>query len=102
MAPASSPSRKLQIACAVVAFIGFAPWALMFSRTVLRAIESEQPLAMSVAAWLVLLVPVWVVWFAVIAWRDRNATVTPAVLMAMPALIIGGVRLLLPFAASGP
>ena len=98
MAPASSPSRKLQVICLLVACIGFAPWALMFSRTVLRAIESEQPLAMSVAAWLVLLVPVWVVWFGIIAWRDRNATVAPAVLMALPALIIGGVRLLMPIA----
>jgi hypothetical protein len=94
MAPA--PSRKLQVACAIVAFVGLAPWGLMFSGTVLHAIESEQPLAMSVAAWLVLLVPVWVIWFALVAWRDRNATVTPAILMALPALIIGGVQLLLP------
>ena len=94
MVPA--PSRLLQIACAVVAVIGFAPWAFMFSGTVLRAIESERPLAMSVAAWLVLLVPVWVIWFALVAWRQRNASVTPAVLMALPALIITGLRVLHP------
>ena len=97
MAPA--PSRKLQIACAIVAVAGIAPWALTFSGSVLRAIESEQPLAMSVAAWLVLMVPVWVVWFAVVAWRQRNASATPAVLMALPALIITGARVMLPIAA---
>ena len=92
----SNPSRRLQFACAIVACVGFAPWAFMFSGTVLNAIESEQPLAMSVAAWLVLLVPIWVIWFALVAWRERNATVTPAVLMALPALIISGMRLLSP------
>jgi hypothetical protein len=97
MVPA--PSRRLQIACAIVALFGFTPWTFMFSGTVLNAIESERPLAMSVAAWLVLLVPLWVVWFALVAWRERNATVTPAVLMALPALIIAGLHALLPLTA---
>lgn len=101
IAPLSSlaPSRRLQIGCAIVALIGFAPWALMFSGTVLHAIESDKPLAMSVAAWLVLLVPVWVIWFGLVAWRDRDASTTPAVLMALPAVLITGFGMVLPLAA---
>ena len=97
-----APSRMLQYACAVVALVGFAPWAFMFSGTVLHAIESKQPLAMSVAAWLVLLVPIWVVWFALVAWQRRDASITPAVLMALPAVIITGVSVLQPLSGWAP
>ena len=79
-----APSRYLQIGCAAIALLGFAPWALVFAGTMLGAIESQSPLAMSFAAWLVLLIPVWVIWFAIMAWRDRDVSAKPAVLMAIP------------------
>ena len=94
-----APSRYLQIGCAIVAAVGFAPWAMTFARTVLTAIESETPLAMSIAAWLVLLVPVWVIWFGLLAWRERDASNTPALLMALPAVLIAGLSLLRPLAS---
>ena len=110
MAPASSPLfaqphaetglrhglwRLVQIACAVVAIAGLAPWASMFGAIVSRAIDSEQPLIMCVAAWLVMLMPVWVIWFALVAWRRRDFSLTPAILTTLPTLLIAGGWLLL-------
>ncbi len=85
MTPA--PSRSLQIACAVVACLGFAPWGLVFAGALVGAIESKSPLFMSVAAWIVLLIPVWVIWFATVAWRERDVSAKPAVLMAVPGAL---------------
>jgi hypothetical protein len=92
----AAPSRILQICCAVAAVLGFLPWGRMFGDTVFQAIESPSPLAMSLAAWLVLLVPLWVVWFAILAWQNRNVSVRPAVLMALPAVVITALVLALP------
>ena len=97
-----APSRVLQIACATVAIVGFAPWANMFAGTVLNAIESKSPLMMSVAAWLVLLIPGWVIWFAVIAWRERNVSARPAVLMAIPAALLTMLVIAIPYVRFAP
>jgi hypothetical protein len=92
----AAPSRVLQLCCAVAAALGFLPWASMFGDTVFHAIESPSPVAMSLAAWLVLLVPLWVVWFAILAWQKRDVSVRPAVLMALPAVVITALVLALP------
>jgi hypothetical protein len=91
-----APSRHLQIVCAIIALIGFLPWGLMLAGTIGRAIESNVPLALSVAAWLVLLVPVWVIWFAVAAWQQRHVSARPAVLMALPAVLVTAFLVTLP------
>lgn len=96
----AAPSRVLQIACAVAAILGFLPWAIVFGGTVLKAIESQAPLTMSVAAWLVLLVPLWVIWFAILAWQNRDVSARPAVLMALPAVVITALVLALPSATT--
>lgn len=92
-----APSRFLQVACAVIALLGFAPWALVFAGTMLGAIESKSPLVMSVAAWLVLLIPVWVIWFGIVAWRDRDVSAKPAVLMALPGVLFTVLAMTAPF-----
>lgn len=97
-----APSRFLQIVCAMIAVIGFAPWALVFAGAVLGAIESRSPLVMSFAAWLVLLIPIWVIWFAIVAWRDRDVSAKPAVLMALPGALCTVLAMTTPYLALVP
>lgn len=97
-----APSRVLQISCAIAALLGFLPWGLMFADTVIGAIESRSPLLMSVAAWFILLVPVWVIWFAIVAWRERNVSIKPAVLMAIPGLLFAALAVTVPFVSVAP
>lgn len=100
MVPA--PSRIVQIGCALAVVVGFLPWCLMVAFTVLGAIESTSPIAMTIAAWATLLVPVWVAWFATLAWRQRNISARPAVLMALPVLLVTAIVLALPFSSFAP
>lgn len=100
MTPA--PSRFLQIACAVIALLGFAPWALVFAGAVLGAIESKSPLVMAIAAWLVLLIPVWVIWFGIVAWRERDVSAKPAVLMALPGALFTVLAMTTPYMTAMP
>ena len=88
--------RIVQLLCAAVAVIGFLPWGQMLAGTIGRAIESNAPLMLSVAAWLVLLVPIWVLWFAVVAWHQRHVSARPAVLMAVPAVVVTALLVALP------
>lgn len=98
----SAPSRALQIGCAVAALVGFLPWGIIFDGMVLGAIESHAPLTMSVIAWFVLLVPVWVLWFAFLAWTERDVSARPAILMAIPAVVITALMITLPVFSPGP
>jgi len=87
---ASAPRGRaiVQVSCAAIALLGFLPWAVVLAEALLQAIESPLPLQHSLLAWLVLLVPLWVLWFAIVSWRKRNETVMPAMLMAAPAVLI--------------
>lgn len=97
-----TPCRITQLSCAVTAALGFLPWGLLLAAATLQAIESPDPLTMSVAAWLVLLVPLWVLWFAVVAWNRRHESAMPALLMAAPAVVVTAMLLALPIAQSAP
>ena len=97
-----TPCRITQLSCAVTALLGFLPWGLLLAAATLQAIESPAPLTMSFAVWLVLLVPIWVVWFGVVAWNKRHESVMPAVLMAVPAIVVTAMMLALPIAQSAP
>ncbi len=93
------PYRKTQLFCIVLVVVGLLPWGLLSAALMLEAIDGAVPLVMSVAAWLVLLVPLWVVWFAVLAWRRRNETAMPAVLMACPSVVSSALYVLMPLGA---
>jgi membrane protein DedA with SNARE-associated domain len=82
--------------------LGFLPWGLVVGAMTLQAIESPSPLTMSVVTWLVLLLPLWVAWFAVVAWNKRDETAMPAVLMALPAIVATVMLLAMPVAQSAP
>ena len=90
-----TPCRFTQMSCVAMVVLGLLPWALLVGALMLHAIQSPVPLTMSVVTWLVLLVPVWVIWFAIVAWRKRNETVLPAVLMAVPIAVSGLKRIAL-------
>ena len=89
-------TRTIQIVCALIAALGFLPWALMLGDATLQAIESPLPLRHSLLAWLVLLVPLWVTWFAIVTWHHRNETSMPALLMAAPGALISLLALSVP------
>lgn len=97
-----SPCRLTQVSCVAMVALGLLPWGLMVGGLLLHAIESSVPLTMSLAVWLVLLVPMWVVLFAIVAWRKRNESAIPAVLMALPSAIVTGLFMLLPLGATLP
>jgi hypothetical protein len=102
MASASRPRLIVQIVCATIALLGFLPWALVLGEAMLQAIESPLPLQHSLMAWLVLLVPLWVIWFAIVSWRKRNETVMPAMLMAAPAVFITLLAIAMPLTSAAP
>ncbi len=91
-----APRRLTQISCVAMVVFGLLPWAFLTGGLILRAINSQQPLTMSVAAWMVLLVPLWVMWFAAAAWSKRDETAMPAVLMAAPVAVVVALFLVVP------
>ena len=95
-------TRMIQLICAAIAVLGFLPWGLMLGDAMLHAIESPVPLRHSLHAWLVLLVPLWVIWFAMVSWHRRNETSMPALLMAAPGALITILALSLPLLADTP
>lgn len=97
-----TPCRLTQWSCVAMVVLGLLPWALLVGALVLKAIDSTSPLALSIAAWIVLLVPMWVAWFGAIAWRQRHETVVPAVIMAAPVLVITTLFMLIPNGAAAP
>lgn len=97
-----SARRVVQWSCIALVVLGALPWLALVGSLVIRAVESRQPIAMSVIAWVVLLVPLWVMWFATAAWDQRHETAIPAVLMAMPLLVVTVLFMLLPAAAAAP
>lgn len=97
-----SQFRVVQLSCIALVVLGTLPWLLLASAMLLKAVQSTSPLAMSVAAWIVLLVPLWVAWFAVAAWSKRDETPAPAVLMALPLPFVGMLFMLVPHATVMP
>lgn len=95
-----APCRVTQLSCVAMVLFGLMPWALLVGGLLLRAIESRLPLTMSIVAWMVLLVPLWVIWFALAAWSKRNETAKPAVMMAAPVAVVMALFLVIP--AAGP
>lgn len=98
----SSPCRVTQLSCLATTLLGMLPWGILVGAMTLQAVESHSPLTMSVATWLVLLLPLWVGWFAIVAWNKRNETALPAVLMALPAIVATVMLLAMPVAQSAP
>jgi hypothetical protein len=94
--------RFTQISCIAVVVLGLLPWGLLVAALLLEAIDSHLPLTMSLAAWAVMLVPLWVSWFAIVAWRKRHETAVPAVLMALPSTVVTAWFMLMPVAAALP
>lgn len=95
-----APRRLTQISCVAMVVLGLLPWTFLVGGLVLRAINSQQPLAMSVIAWIVLLVPLWVIWFAAAAWSKRDESAAPAVLMAAPVAVVLALFLVIPAAGT--
>lgn len=91
-----APRRLAQLGCVAIVIAGLAPWASFTGRMLVKAIESHQPLTMSVVAWVVMLVPLWVAWFAMSAWSRRNETAMPAMLMAAPLVVVTALFLTVP------
>jgi hypothetical protein len=91
-----TPRRYTQLSCIMMVVLGLLPWALLVGALMLQAIDSSQPLAMSLFAWLVLLVPLWIVLFAAVAWRKRHETAVPAILMAVPSVVVTALFMVLP------
>ena len=88
--------RIVQAICVAVVVAAIVPWSDLVGSTVIGAIHSKQaPLAMSIAAWFVLLVPLWVIWFALRAWEQRDESYRDAVIMAVPPVIVSATALLL-------
>lgn len=96
------PCRITQLSCLAATLLGVLPWGLVVAAMMLQAIESSSPLTMTVATWLVLLLPLWVAWFAVVAWNKREETALPAVLMALPTIVATVMLLAMPTAQSAP
>lgn len=97
-----SPCRITQLSCLATTLVGVLPWGIVVGAMTLQAIESSSPLTMSVVTWLVLLLPLWVAWFAVVAWNKRHETALPAVLMALPTIVAIVMLLAMPVAQSAP
>ena len=96
-----APCRLTQLSCVALALGGMLPWGLLIAALTLRAIDAPVPFPPSlIAACVVAMLPVWVAWFAVLAWRRRNETALPAVLMALPSAIVTALLMLLPAAAT--
>ncbi len=95
-------ARTIQISCIGLVALSALPWMLLAGSMLLKAVESTSPLAMSVAAWLVLLVPLWVAWFAAAAWSKRDETSAPAVLMALPLPFVAVLFMIVPAATVLP
>lgn len=96
------PFRTTQWSCVAVVAMGMMPWALLVGSLLVRAIDSASPLTMSVVTWVVLLVPLWVAWFGALAWRHRNETAAPALIMAAPILLITALFMLIPSSVASP
>lgn len=96
------PRRFTQLACAFVVLLSALPWAWLTGDLLVKAVHSRVPLALSLAAWLVMLVPIWVCWFAVIAWQKRHETSAPAIVMAAPVLVVTTAFLLMPAVSVSP
>lgn len=94
--------RLVQFSCVALVALGTLPWLLLASAMLITAVQSSSPLAMSVAAWVVLLVPLWVAWFAVAAWSKRDETSAPAVMMALPLPFVAMLFMLVPHATVVP
>lgn len=94
-----SPFRFTQWSCVVLTMLGLMPWATTAGSLVYHAIESPVPLTMSVAAWLAMLVPVWVAWFGALAWSKRNESAVPAVVMTLPIVVCIGLFFVMPAGA---
>jgi cytochrome bd-type quinol oxidase subunit 2 len=94
------PNRITQWSCVAITAVCLVPWALLVGTLVIRAIDSRQPLAMSLFAWIVLLVPLWVIMLAVVAWQKRDESERPAVLMALPLVAISALFFMLPLGAA--
>lgn len=97
-----TPSRITQVSCATAGFVGLIPWGFLTPSLINSSISSATPLTMSVATWLVVLVPIWVGWFAVMAWDRRDVSSVPAVLMAVPAIVVTALLIALPLAVGEP
>ena len=97
-----APCRLTQMSCIALVMLGLLPWGLLVGGLMLEAIDSSLPLTMALAAWLVLLVPLWVLWFAIVAWRKRNESAVPAVLMAVPSVVVSALFMLMPLGATLP
>ena len=91
-----APRRLAQFCCVAIVLAGLMPWAAFTGRLLGVAVESHKPLTMSVLAWLVMLVPLWVAWFATSAWSRRDESAVPALLMAAPPLIVTALFLAVP------
>ncbi len=95
-----APCRMTQWSCVALVVLGLLPWALLVGSLLYRAVNSQLPITMSVIAWLVLLVPMWVAWFAISAWNQRHETAVPAMIMAAPVVLVTALFLALPAGAA--
>ena len=91
-----APSRMTQYVCVAITVAATVPWVLLVGALLIRAVDSSQPLTMAIIAWLVMLVPMWVAMLAAIAWKKRNETERPAVIMALPPLGISALFFFMP------
>ena len=99
----SRVSRRLtQASCSLLVLLSALPWASLTGDLLVQAVHSRLPLTLSFAAWLVMLVPIWVCWFAVIAWQRRHETSAPAIVMAAPLLVVATAFMLMPAAGVLP
>jgi hypothetical protein len=96
-----STFRLTQWFCVLLTLVGLLPWAATAASLVYRAIESPVPLTMSVAAWLAMLVPLWVAWFGVLAWSKRDETALPAVMMTLPIIVCIALFFVIPDVVAG-
>lgn len=96
------PTRLTQLSCVALVVAGLTPWTLLLAGLHVRAIDSTIPLTMSIAVWMVLLVPLWVLWFAVTAWDKRNETALPAIIMAAPVALVTALFLVIPAGSALP
>lgn len=91
-----TPCRITQWSCIALVVLAVAPWALLTAGLVYRAVNSSQPLTSTLVAWMVLLVPLWVFWFAAAAWEQRHESAMPALVMAAPAPLVTALFFLVP------
>ena len=94
--------RFTQWSCIAMTALGLVPWALLVGALMLRAIDSRQPLTLTLATWLVLLVPLWVIAVGIVAWQKRDESVQPALLMGLPLVPVAALFFILPDAVAQP